>query len=98
MVRQKVMVQAEDGSPIWAEADLDLDTLDPNRPPQEFTGCFVELDGFGGFAIRTGENKLYLFGDREGYHLTMDAPADPTSLSFRAVSDHGPNAGGPDLG
>jgi hypothetical protein len=102
MVKHAVSVQIEGSGSFGAEADLDVEKLDPEHPPHEFVGHFARFDvnpivaqleihaerAHGG-----DSHLLYLFGRRECYRFTMDSPE---SMSFRAVWTHiNPKTGRP---
>jgi hypothetical protein len=85
LIKGKPPFQAE------AEAELNVERLDPKNPPDEVDGRFIGFIGvephIAEFAIHADRadggysHLLFLFNGRQGYRFSMDAP---DSLAFHA--------------
>jgi hypothetical protein len=102
MVTAKVFIQISGDDSFWAEAELDLEKLNPERPPHSFTGRFLRFidmtQELAELKLQSnptdgGSKQLFLFDRKEGYRLEMRTTDE---LSFEAKwSAINPNTGKP---
>jgi hypothetical protein len=46
MVKHTVLVQITGSPQFRAEVEVDVDALDPDKPPTHLTGTFIRFDGY----------------------------------------------------
>jgi hypothetical protein len=93
-IKETVLVQVEGGSSFSAEAELNLDKLDPANMPSKLTGVFTKLPSktqgdtiHANFLLhsdRTGggaSHTIWFHGNRTGYRFRMMSEA---ALDFSA--------------